>query len=264
VVWHALTSPKKAGVSWLERAADRHPPEAIEGVRAVFRVMLIFSAIPIFWALFDQKASTWVVQATTMDLQVGSWKLAPSQLQALNPVMVMVLIPLTNLLVFPWLEKRGWSPTPLRRMTAGMFIAGISYAMVGTIQVVLDGGTQLSVLWQTGPYLVLTLAEVLVSATGLEFAYSQAPQSMKGVIMSLWNLTVTIGNLLVAALSALNVFEGAAGSMFFYGGLIFLAAIAFAFLASRYKSRDFFQPATPPIGTDDLRTAEVAAPKRTA
>jgi POT family proton-dependent oligopeptide transporter len=89
---------------------------------------------------------------------------------------------------------------------------------------------------------VLTLAEVLVSATGLEFAYSQAPREMKGTIMSLWSLTVTVGNQLVSVVARLNVFEGAAGTLFFYAGLIFVAAIVFAFIASRYQVRDYFQP----------------------
>jgi POT family proton-dependent oligopeptide transporter len=247
VVWSALVGQRPAGGDRLAAAEAAHPAEAVEGARAVFRVMGIFAAVPIFWALFDQKASTWVVQATQMDLQVGDITLAPSQLQALNPLMVMLLIPFLSFVVFPWFERKGWAPTALRRMTAGMFIAGISFLMVGAIQVAMDGGRTLSVLWQVGPYLVLTLAEVLVSATGLEFAYSQAPREMKGTIMSFWSLTVTVGNLLVAGVSAINVFEGAAGSLFFYAGLIFLAALLFAFIASRYKVRDYFQPAPVPV-----------------
>jgi POT family proton-dependent oligopeptide transporter len=245
VVWHTLFPPKPppAGSGWLDRASAVHPPEAIEATRAVFRVMGIFAMIPVFWALFDQKASTWVVQATQMDLMVGSIKLAPSQLQALNPLMVMMLIPLNTFVLFPWLESRGLKITPLRRMATGMFIAGFSYVLVGVIQLTLDGGNKISVLWQAGPYLVLTLAEVLVSATGLEFAYSQAPREVKGIIMGMWNVTVTVGNLLVAVVAQLNVFEGAAGTLFFYAGLIFVAAIVFALIASFYKVRDYYQPA---------------------
>ncbi len=52
------------------------------------------------------------------------------------------------------------------------------------------------------PYALLTLGEVLVSATGLEFAYSQAPPAMKGAIMAFWNLSVTVGNLWVLLVNA--------------------------------------------------------------
>jgi POT family proton-dependent oligopeptide transporter len=96
----------------------------------------------------------------------------------------MLLIPLNNLVLFPWLRARGWEPTPLRRMTTGIACAGVAWIIVGAMQLALDGGTSLSITWQIIPYVFLTLGEVLVSATGLEFAYSQAPPSMKGVIMS--------------------------------------------------------------------------------
>jgi POT family proton-dependent oligopeptide transporter len=230
--------------SWLDHAASAgHPPEAIEGARAVFRVMSIFAMIPVFWALFDQKASTWVLQARTMDLMVGSIELAPSQLQALNPLMVMLLIPLNSFVLFPFLERRGLQVTPLRRMGAGMFITSGAYVLVALIQLTLDGGNKISVLWQAAPYLVLTLGEVLVSATGLEFAYSQAPREMKGTLMSLWNITVTIGNQLVSLVARINFFSGMAATLFFYSGLIFFAAIVFAIIASRYQVRDYFMPA---------------------
>ena len=57
-------------------------------------------------------------------------------------------------------------------------------------------------MWQILPYVLLTFGEVLVSATGLEFAYSQAPRSMKGVIMAFWTLAVTVGNLWVLLANA--------------------------------------------------------------
>jgi POT family proton-dependent oligopeptide transporter len=61
---------------------------------------------------------------------------------------------------------------------------------------------QVSLAWQTLPYLLLTFGEVLVSATALEFAYSQAPQAMKGVIMAFWYLTSTFGSLWVLLTNA--------------------------------------------------------------
>lgn len=219
---------------------DKHPPQAVEGMRAVFRVMMIFAPIPVFWALFDQKGSTWVVQAKSMNLVVGGVEISPAQMMALNPAMVMLLVPLTNFVLYPALEKAGVKMTPLRRMTIGMFIAGFAFVIVGGFQVILDGGQKISVLWQAAPYLVITLAEVLVSTTGLEFAYSQAPSEMKGTIMSFWNLTVTVGNLITAFFTRINVFTGPMQYLF-YAGLIFLAAIVFLLLSRRYVTVDYYQ-----------------------
>jgi POT family proton-dependent oligopeptide transporter len=227
---------------WYRGRLDLHPAEAVDGAKAVLRVMLIFAPIPVFWALWDQKGSTWIVQATQMDLNVGPWKLAASQLMALNPLLVMLIIPLNNFLVYPAMERAGVALTPLRRMAAGMAITGLSFAAVGLLQARIDSGATLSVLWQSIPYVLLTVGEVLVSTTGLEFAYTQAPRQMKGTIMSFWNLTVTVGNLFTAGIAAMNVFKGA-GQFFFFAVAIFLAAGVFALLARRYVVRDYFQKA---------------------
>lgn len=230
---------------FLDAALSRHPESAVDGAKAVLRVMTIFAPIPIFWALFDQKGSTWVVQATQMDLVVWGSTLAPSQLMALNPLMVMLIIPFNTMVLYPALERAGVPLTPLRRMTMGMAIAGLSFVAVGALQFVIDSGQTLGVLWQAGPYLLITLAEVLVSTTGLEFAYSQAPREMKSTIMSFWNLTVTVGNLITAGVAVLNVFSGGVQYLFF-AALIFLAALIFGLLAKGYVVMDYFQKSEKP------------------
>jgi len=42
----------------LERARGLHPDEAVDGVRAVLRILIVFALTTPFWSLFDQKAST--------------------------------------------------------------------------------------------------------------------------------------------------------------------------------------------------------------
>jgi POT family proton-dependent oligopeptide transporter len=197
--------------------------------------------------LFDQKASAWVLQARNMDLQVGPFTFEPSQLQAINPLLVMILIPVTAGLAYPAFQRLGYPLTPLRRMTIGMFAAGVSFVLVAFIQMALDGGQQVSVLWQLAPYVALTLGEVLVSTTGLEFAYTQAPRDMKGMIQSLWWLTVFAGNGVVVLVTRLNVFTGAA-SFLFYAALIGLAGVAMGLVARSYVSRDYFREEPQPAG----------------
>ena len=103
-----------------------------------------------------------------------SW-FSPAQMQALNPALVMLIIPFNNLVLWPALRKRGREPTQLGKMTLGIALAAVAWVIVGTMQLVLDGGTLFPITWQILPYIFLTSGEVLVSATGLEFAYSQAP-----------------------------------------------------------------------------------------
>ncbi|MBA2269878.1 MAG: MFS transporter, partial [Chthoniobacterales bacterium] len=127
-----------AGV-WLQLDAARgkHPDDAIAGVRSVLRVLVLFALVTPFWSLFDQKASTWVLQANAMTKPL--W-FQSSQMQALNPLLVMLLIPFNNLVLYPAMKRFGYEMTALRRMTAGIAFSGLSWIAVGAMQVVLDGG----------------------------------------------------------------------------------------------------------------------------
>ena len=186
----------------LERARGAHPDEAVDGVRAVLRVLVLFALVTPFWSLFDQKASTWVLQANAMtQADAGS---EPSQMQALNPLLVMLLIPFNNLVLYPALRALrlradGAAPHGARASRSpacpGSSV-GVHAARAST------AATPLSIAWQILPYALLTFGEVLVSATGLEFAYSQAPPAMKGAIMGFWSLSVTVGNLWVLLVNA--------------------------------------------------------------
>ncbi|MBI3886279.1 MAG: MFS transporter [Opitutae bacterium] len=236
----------------LEGARGKHPAEAVEGVRGVLRVLVLFALVTPFWSLFDQKASTWVLQADAMTKP--SW-FQSSQMQALNPALVMLLIPFNNLVLFPALRKLGYEMTALRRMTTGIAFSGLSWIAVGAMQLVLDGGHVFSIAWQVLPYALLTLGEVLVSATGLEFAYSQAPQSMKGALMSFWLLAVTVGNLWVLVVNAsvknatVTNFIASTGfgvtafQMFFFAGFAFAAAAVFGLVARGYHVADHYRKA---------------------
>jgi proton-dependent oligopeptide transporter, POT family len=219
---------------WLDGALDRHPREAVDGAKAVFRIMGVFAAVTAFWALFDQHGSSWVLQAQRMDLRVGGYDMQASQLSALNPVMVLIIIPLLSRGLFPLLAKGGFKVTPLGKMTAGMFITVLSFAAATAVDLALGSGARPSGLWQVPQYLFLTVGEVLVSVTGLEFSYTQAPRSMKSTIMSIWFLTIALGNFLTGLVSRLNVFQGW-GYFAFFSMLMLAAAVAFLFIARGYR-----------------------------
>jgi POT family proton-dependent oligopeptide transporter len=234
---------KKDGQELFDVALAQYKREEVEAAKAALSIFKVFGAVTIFWALFDQQGSSWTLQAKQMNLEVWGIKLEASQIQAANPIMVMALIPFFSYVVYPAIGKLGFEMTPLRRMSLGMILAGLSFVIVGAFQVMLDRGQSLSVAWQILPYLIITCSEVMVSITGLEFAYTQAPRSMKSTIMSFWLLTVAFGNLLVGVIAKLNVFTGA-GEFFFFAGLMFLVSIVFVISAMRYKVRDFIEDET--------------------
>ncbi len=263
----------------LDRARGSHPQGAIDGVRSVLRILIVFALVTPFWSLFDQKASTWVIQGTAMVVPTDAWwwpsfliqapsalpgteefKLqmssAAAQMQSLNPLMVMLLIPFNNLVLYPLLTRMGFRVTALRRMGWGIAIAAASWVVAGVLQLWMDDGHQVSLAWQTLPYLLLTFGEVLVSATALEFAYSQAPMAMKGVIMAFWYLTSTFGGLWVLltnagvrdpAVTAWISSQGWSENaflMFFFAGFAAVAALLFAAYARIYPMQDNYRAAT--------------------
>lgn len=237
------SSSRKEGEKFLDAALKDHSREQVEAVRAVFDIAKLFAAISVFWALFDQHGSSWVIQAMNMDLNFMGVQFEASQIAAWNPIMVMGLIPLFSLGIYPMLDKMGLKTTPIRRMTWGMFVAAASFAMIGGLQMLMDGSdSKINVMWQFFPYLVITMAEVMISITGLEFAYTQAPRSMKSSIMSIWLLTVFFGNLITAYVSKVNFFPVAsAGYFMFFAALMAVFAGIFWFMGTRYKSKNYME-----------------------
>lgn len=246
-------------------AARKFGEEAAEGPRAVFRILVIFAFVSFFWALFDQHASSWIRQAGMMNLEVtlpilGSMTLLPEQISALNPLIVMALIPLVSFGLYPAVERFGFAMTPLRRMTIGMVVTALSFVAVALIQtsiakeaalgdgimyfphMVVSPQPSVPVSWQIIPYIIITLGEVMVSITGLEFAYSQAPRRMKSIIMGCWLLCVTFGNVLVAGV--VSKFPALSLTKFFwvFAALMAGAALLFALLSIFvYQYKDYPQ-----------------------
>lgn len=245
VVKSALKNGKNrvAGMSFLDAAIKDHSQEQIDAVKAVFDIAKLFAAISVFWALFDQHGSSWVIQAMNMDLVFMGVQFEASQIAAWNPIMVMGLIPFFSFVVYPFFERMGIKMTPIRRMTWGMFISAFSFLLIGFIQIWMDSSSdKVNVMWQFFPYLVITMAEVMISITGLEFAYTQAPRSMKSSIMSVFLLTVFFGNLITAYVSEINFYPVAStGYFMFFAVLMALFSLVFWWMGRKFKVKNYME-----------------------
>jgi POT family proton-dependent oligopeptide transporter len=226
-------------------AVRRFGREAAEGPPAVLRIVTVFAMVSVFWALFDQHASSWIAQAREMDRTFNvlgfQLELLPEQISAANPALVMLLVPLMGYAVYPAVTKLlGREFSPLQRMTVGMLTAAGSFAIVALAQERIDAGERVHIGVQLVAYLVLTASEVMVSVTGLEFAYSQAPRRMKSLLMGLWLLSVSFGNILVALLSRLGDLPRAT---FFwtFTWLMLAAGVLFGVRAAFYRYRSYVQ-----------------------
>ena len=205
----------------------------------LLRIISVFAPVTVFWSLYDQQNTTWVQQGARMlPFHIGSYEVNGETMQSVNPVFVMLFIPVFTLGLYPWLERRGLKPTPLRRMGTGMVLGAVSFAVAAVVQGRIESGEHLSVAWQIIQYAIMIAGEVLLSVTGLEFAFSQAPASMKSRIMSLWLLSVAFGNMLTASVTNLNknvLHASGPGELLFYAALMLVVAGVFAVIARNFR-----------------------------
>lgn len=195
-------------VFWMGRKHFAHVPAkpkpflkellSREGRIAIAKLLPVVAYVSVFWALFDQTSSAWVFQAQDMDLSVPGLEnpILPSQIQSINPVLVLILIPLFSYVVYPAID-RVWKLTPLRKIGIGLFLAAGAFTIPSLVQEWIANGERPHFSWHLLAFLLLTMAEVMVSVVGLEFFYTQSPVRMKSVVMSLWLLSVFLGNKLI-------------------------------------------------------------------
>jgi len=213
-----------------------------EGLKTLGRLSVIYLFIAMFWALFDQTGSSWVLQAQHMNRTVLGYEILPSQMQAANPLLVMLLIPLFSYLIYPMLN-RYFRLTELRKISIGMFVTVLAFAVPCWIQMQIDAGLSPHILWQMLAYVLLTSAEVMVSITCLEFSYTQAPRRMKSFVMAFFMLSISLGNLFTSAVNFLirndNGSSKLAGADYFlfFTGLMLVTAIIFSIVARFYNGQ---------------------------
>ncbi|XP_030380983.1 peptide transporter family 1 isoform X2 [Scaptodrosophila lebanonensis] len=457
-IWTALrtkckekkTNPRE---HWLDYADQKYDRQLIDDVKVLMRVLFLYLPLPVFWALFDQQGSRWTFQATRMDGDMGSWDIKPDQLQVLNPLLILVFIPLYDVAFYPALRLVGIS-RPLQKLTMGGVLAGIAFIISGVVELNLEktyptlpyaqnaqlrvfntdncaynfesnlparnsftveplsvyedmevsvpgtfqmtytitaagencfaypagthtltdktawslflnsknttstywlkdyvnkpsngrpnqrtvanvgqeqkilwrttkgsvdynelanetqivamtasnyevliddklvaahrlrtGGiytllvneesdgvykttlievtepNSMNILWLIPQYVVMTLAEVMFSVTGLEFSYAQAPPSMKSVLQACWLLTVAFGNVIVVIIAEAAFFDSQASEFFLFAGLMFVDMLIFMVMAYKYQPNNPLKnDEAQPLTEDTKSSAE--EPKR--
>ena len=191
-----------AGKQWLK---DILSPA---GLKLIGSLLVVYLFVAVFWALWDQSnGQTWTLQATSdlMDKDMGfGLTLLPAQIQVVNGLLILIMVPIFTFGIYP-LCNRFCKVTPLRKIGVGLFLVAASFVIVSWIESRIQSGHSVSAWWQILAYVVLSASEVLVSITALEFSYKQAPLRMKSFIMALFLLSISVGNLMTAAVSNVMV-----------------------------------------------------------
>ena len=216
------------------------------GLKTLGKLGVIYLFIAMFWALFEQTGSSWVLQAQKMDRILLGIEVLPSQIQAANPLLILLLVPFFSYQVYPAVARFG-KLTALRKIATGLFVTVLAFALTAWIQMQLDTGLTPSIAWQLLAYVLLTSAEVMISVTCLEFSYTQAPKTMKSFVMAFYFMSVALGNLFTSAVNFLIENEqgdsllAGANYFWFFTGLMLVTAIAFLFVIKNYREVSYLQ-----------------------
>jgi POT family proton-dependent oligopeptide transporter len=151
----------------------------------------LFVAASVFWMVYDQAAtelSTFAQNKT--DLSVGGWEMPSSWLQAINPIMVIVLAPVFAAL---WVRTGSRLSTPLK-FSVAMVLVGLSFVVMMFAAAEAAHGVKVSVLWLVVTYLVQTTGELCLSPVGLSVTTKLAPRAFASQMIGLWYLAVAVGD----------------------------------------------------------------------
>nr|XP_060630625.1 solute carrier family 15 member 2 [Anolis sagrei ordinatus] len=144
-IWFALTNriknrsrhiPKRN--HWLDWASEKYSSQLIAEVKMLTRVLFLFIPLPMFWALFDQQGSRWTVQATKMNADFGGYVLQPDQMQFLNPLLILVFIPVFDFGLYPLIDLCKFNFTPIKKMATGMILAALAFAVAAIVELKIE------------------------------------------------------------------------------------------------------------------------------
>lgn len=419
---------KETKEHWMDYAEPKVGPILVAEIKATLKVLWLYIPLPIFWALFDQQGTGWTFQARHMDGDIGFYTILPDQMQVVNPLLILIFLPLFQYGIYPLLDKFNLLRTPLKRLVVGGILAALAFAISASVSLAIEaenpvlpaegngqlrifntlpcdmsinapklsgspfdikskefaafidldvkgkvrfeaditascynggltskqqlmlieeqavgyyfkankeqlspfkvtvkkpskglpiistlvyvtdatatphknikveygeavvvygnyveseelkpgeyevkidgkviktievrlGGIYVAEITQNDEkfdinlvtvtdhngihmlllipqYVVLTMAEIMFSVTGLEFSYSQAPKSMKSVMQAAWLLTTAFGNLIVVIIESAQIFEDESSNFFLYAGLMLVDMLIFALMAMKYK-----------------------------
>jgi len=224
----------------------------VEEIKRALVACKVFVFFPIYWIVYGQMLNNFVSQAGTMELH----GIPNDIMQNIDPLTIILFIPVFDRLIYPALRKMGIPFRPITRITFGFFFGALAMAYAAIVQHLIykagpcydhpladtcQGGAvpnHVHVAVQTPAYLLIGVSEIFASITGLEYAFTKAPPSMKSFVMSMFLLTSAIGSAIGIALSPtaenpklVNMYIGLAVAAF-VAGCVFWA------LYSRYNKTE--------------------------
>jgi POT family proton-dependent oligopeptide transporter len=227
---------------YAKETRERHvltPEERRLQWQTLWRLLAIFALIVLFWFGYEHNDTLWVVFTSDhvdLRLPLVGITIAPDQLQFLNALFVIILVP-TFAFLFTRLDPKVKVFTPMRKVLAGFLLTASAVGLMSLAGFLVEWhvAEKVSVLWPAVAIIVLTFGEVLLYGTMLDLAYAAAPKSMKGFVTACFLVTIALGDLLNIPWTAMYG-PLAPGPFFGITALVVVAAaVAFVFVGKKFE-----------------------------
>ncbi|OLL22605.1 putative peptide transporter ptr2 [Neolecta irregularis DAH-3] len=237
----------------------------IDEIKRTLVACRIFLFFPIYWICYSQISNNLISQAGEMRL--GN---TPNDLlQNLNPITLIVFIPLVERFLYPGLRKIGIRFLPITRISWGFFLAAIAMAYAAIVEHrIYNTGPCFSHITEkcssnnigvwSGAYILIGLSEIFASISGLEYAFTKAGPSMKSFVMSLFLLTTAGGAIFSIALSSVAVPPKIMWMYSTVSIICFTTGIIFWFTFRHLNDKEDEMNALEALGTKPLAIVEKA------
>lgn len=177
-IWHALSRKMRGAEKkdhWLDYADDAFEKSLIADIKDVLHVLVLYAPLPVFWALFDQQGSQWTLQANKMDGEILGYQVLPDQMQLVNPLLILALVPVFSYLVYPLLNRCNLLTRPLQKITVGGLAAAAAFAVAGCFDLALEGAGEAAIPPGYSRVMFVNTLPCTVSGTGLDFQLKLEP-----------------------------------------------------------------------------------------
>jgi len=225
----------------------------VEEVRRGFKACSVFMWYPIYWLPYNQIVNNLTSQAAVMVTN----GVPNDVINNLDPLGLIIFIPICDLLVYPGLRKIGINFTPIKRITVGFLTGSAAMIWAAVVQHYIyktnpcgsfvstcqdaDGNTvtsSLNVWIQSGSYVLIALSEILASITGLEYAFTKAPKNMRSLVMAVFLFTSAISSAIGEAFNPLSTDPRLVWNYATMAGLSGIGGILFWFSFRRLDRED--------------------------
>jgi len=202
--WRSGMTPNVANGAQIEGADKGRywDQKFVDELRQTFMACKIFIPMTVYWVAYSQINNNLISQAAVMDYPPA----IPNDIMGnIDPLALIILIPIMDTVIYPFLNKMGVEFFAIRRITLGFFIGACAMAWSAIVQHMIDSNApkSVNVWWQIPSYLLIAISEIFASIASIEYSYTHAPQSMKSLISALSLFPNAVASLIGLGISPL-------------------------------------------------------------